>query len=230
MTTIETVCAIITKGYRESRYSLPASLQEAGLLCVRGELFKRLFDVLFSFIVCCCLLPFIPIIALIIKIQSPGPVFFVQERTGIDGKTFRCFKFRSMRLNGECDTCQCVNGDSRIFPFGLFMRRTNIDELPQFFNVLRGDMSIVGSRPHMLYHTDMYSKLIPNYKQRLACLPGITGLAQVSGYRGETRELWQMAGRVRLDIFYIKHWSPALDLRIILKTVKTVFVPDEKAY
>lgn len=195
-----------------------------------GCAIKRSFDIAFSFVVCFVLLFFIPFIAIIIKIQSRGPVFFVQERTGLDGRTFHCLKFRSMRLNGESDKKQCQKHDPRVFPFGRFLRRTNLDELPQFFNVLMGDMSVVGPRPHMLYHTEKYSALIPEYMRRHVCRPGITGWAQVTGFRGETQELWQMKGRVSHDLWYIEHWSPWLDLRIILMTVKSIFVCDNKAY
>ena len=195
-----------------------------------GMFFKRCFDIAFSIVACLAIAFFIPIIALIIKLQSRGPIFFVQDRTGKYGRTFRCLKFRTMRTNGECNIRQCTKHDPRVFPFGRFLRRTNLDELPQFFNVLMGDMSIVGPRPHMLYHTDYYSKLIPHYMNRHFVRPGITGWAQVTGFRGETRELWQMEGRVRRDMWYINHWSLWLDLRIMVMTVKTIFVRDEMAY
>ena len=195
-----------------------------------GMFFKRCFDIAFSIVACLAIALFIPIIALIIKLQSRGPIFFVQDRTGKYGRTFRCLKFRTMRTNGECNIRQCTKHDPRVFPFGRFLRRTNLDELPQFFNVLMGDMSIVGPRPHMLYHTDYYSKLIPHYMNRHFVRPGITGWAQVTGFRGETRELWQMEGRVRRDMWYINHWSLWLDLRIMVMTVKTIFVRDEMAY
>ena len=195
-----------------------------------GMFYKRCFDIVFSLVACVAIALFIPIIALIIKLQSRGPIFFVQDRTGKYGRTFRCLKFRTMRTNGECNIRQCTKHDPRVFPFGRFLRRTNLDELPQFFNVLMGDMSIVGPRPHMLYHTDYYSKLIPHYMNRHFVRPGITGWAQVTGFRGETRELWQMEGRVRRDMWYINHWSLWLDLRIMVMTVKTIFVRDEIAY
>ena len=195
-----------------------------------GMFYKRCFDIVFSLVACVAIALFIPIIALIIKLQSRGPIFFVQDRTGKYGRTFRCLKFRTMRINGECNIRQCTKHDPRVFPFGRFLRRTNLDELPQFFNVLMGDMSIVGPRPHMLYHTDYYSKLIPHYMNRHFVRPGITGWAQVTGFRGETRELWQMEGRVRCDMWYINHWSLWLDLRIMVMTVKTIFVRDEMAY
>ena len=195
-----------------------------------NRLIKRTFDLVVSAFACLCLLPFIPIIALIIKMQSPGSVFFIQERTGFEGHSFKCYKFRSMYTSANADTEQATKDDPRKFPFGNLMRRTNIDELPQFWNVLKGDMSIVGPRPHMLHHTEVYSGLIDKYMVRHFCKPGITGLAQVTGYRGETKELWQMQKRVELDIWYIEHWSFMLDLRIILKTAYSIIVPDKHAY
>jgi len=191
---------------------------------------KRLLDIVlasFSLLLTTILFPFI---WLKIKIQSPGPVFFRQERTGLDGKTFTMLKFRSMYVNKDSDTLQATKDDPRKFPFGDFMRRTNLDEAPQFWNVLRGDMSIVGPRPHMLKHTEIYSKLIDKYMVRHFVKPGMTGWAQVTGYRGETKELWQMEGRVKRDIWYMEHWSIWLDLRIIWMTAKQIFVRDKKAY
>lgn len=191
---------------------------------------KRIFDVTFSSVVIICLLPFFPIIALIIKLQSPGPVFFRQDRTGLNGETFRCLKFRSMHISKDADLIQATKNDPRKFAFGNFMRKTNIDELPQFLNVLKGDMSIVGPRPHMLHHTEMYNELIDKYMVRHFCKPGITGWAQVTGYRGETKELWQMEERVKRDIWYIENWSSILDIQIIFMTIKTFVVHDKNAY
>lgn len=191
---------------------------------------KRSFDILISSCILLCVLPFIPIIALIIKIQSPGPIFFKQQRTGLNGHTFYCYKFRSMHVNKDADKVQATEHDPRKFAFGNFMRKANVDELPQFFNVLKGDMSIVGPRPHMLLHTEIYSKLIDKYMVRHYVKPGITGWAQVTGYRGETKELWQMEGRVKRDIWYINHWSIWLDIRIMWMTFAQVFVHDKNAY
>ena len=191
---------------------------------------KRLSDIVLSIL---CLIPtalLLPFIALIIKRQSPGPIFFRQLRTGINGHDFYCYKFRSMHVNVDADRLQATKDDPRKFPFGNFMRKTNIDELPQFWNVLIGNMSIVGPRPHMLAHTEQYDKLIDRYMVRHFVKPGITGWAQVTGFRGETSELWQMEGRVERDIWYIQHWSFWLDLRIIWMTVKAVFVRDKNAY
>ena len=195
-----------------------------------NRLLKRLLDIVFSIISLIFTALLLPFIALTIKRQSPGPVFFRQLRTGIDGREFHCYKFRSMHVNTDADRLQATKDDPRKFRFGDFMRKTNIDELPQFWNVLMGNMSIVGPRPHMLAHTEQYDKLIDRYMVRHFVKPGITGWAQVTGFRGETRELWQMEGRVERDIWYIQHWSLWLDLRIIWLTVKTIFKRDEKAF
>ena len=195
-----------------------------------NRLLKRLLDIVFSILSLIFTALLLPLIVLMIKRQSPGPVFFRQLRTGIDGHEFYCYKFRSMHVNSDADRLQATKDDPRKFPFGDFMRKTNIDELPQFWNVLVGNMSIVGPRPHMLAHTEQYDKLIDKYMVRHFVKPGITGWAQVTGFRGETRELWQMEGRVERDIWYIQHWSLWLDLRIIWMTAKTIFKRDEKAY
>ena len=191
---------------------------------------KRTFDIIFSSIMCLLLLLILPIVTLIIKIQSPGPIFFKQARTGLNGRTFVCYKFRSMHINDEADLAQATLDDPRKYPFGNIMRKTNLDEFPQFFNVLKGDMSIVGPRPHMLLHTETYSKLIEKYMVRHFCKPGITGWAQVSGFRGETKELWQMEERINCDIWYIENWSFLLDMKIIAMTAWSVIHPDKNAY
>ena len=191
---------------------------------------KRTFDIVFSLFALIPTAIMFPIIYIIIKIQSPGPILFKQVRTGLDGKEFKCYKFRSMHVNKDADRLQATKDDPRKYPFGNFMRKANIDELPQFFNVLQGRMSIVGPRPHMLAHTEQYSQLIDKYMVRHFVKPGVTGWAQVTGYRGETKELWQMEGRVRRDIWYIEHWSIWLDIRIIWLTFKSIFVHDENAY
>lgn len=200
------------------------------LTYVGNRFVKRAFDIVFSIFALLITLPLVPIIALIIKMQSKGPVFFKQLRSGINGKDFVCYKFRSMEMNDEADTLQATADDERKFPFGDFMRRTNIDELPQFINVLKGDMSVVGPRPHMLYHTEIYSALIEKYMVRHFVKPGITGLAQISGYRGETSELSLMEGRVKKDIEYIENWSIWFDIRICLQTIKMTLMGDEKAF
>ena len=195
-----------------------------------NKLIKRFFDIVLSFIFLIPTALMIPFILLIIKIQSPGPIFFKQKRTGLDGKEFEMLKFRSMHVNKDADKVQATKDDPRKYPFGNFMRKSNIDELPQFLNVLKGDMSIVGPRPHMLAHTEQYSQLIDKYMVRHFVKPGLTGWAQVTGFRGETKELWQMEGRVKRDIWYIEHWSVWLDIRIIWMTAKTVFIHDKNAY
>ena len=191
---------------------------------------KRLFDICFSIIFLIPTALIFPFVYVIIKIQSPGPLFFRQKRTGLDGKDFEMLKFRSMHVNKDADKIQATKDDPRKYPFGNFMRKSNIDELPQFLNVLKGDMSIVGPRPHMLLHTEMYSELIDKYMVRHFVKPGLTGWAQVTGFRGETKELWQMEGRVKRDIWYMEHWSIWLDIRIIWMTMKTFFVHDQNAY
>lgn len=191
---------------------------------------KRLFDIVMSIVFLIPTMLLFPIIFIIIKIQSPGPILFKQRRTGLDGKTFNCYKFRSMHVNADADKLQATKNDPRKFPFGDFMRKANIDELPQFINVLQGRMSIVGPRPHMLAHTEQYSALIDKYMVRHFVKPGVTGWAQVTGFRGETKELWQMEGRIKRDIWYIENWSIWLDIRIIWLTFKSIFVHDKNAY
>lgn len=200
------------------------------LSSISNRFIKRCFDIVVSGFACLCVLPFIPIIALIIKIQSPGPIFFKQARTGLNGDTFYCLKFRSMHVNKDADKAQATKNDPRKFAFGNFMRKTNIDEFPQFINVLKGDMSIVGPRPHMMHHTEVYGSLIDKYMVRHFSKPGITGWAQVTGYRGETKELWQMEERIRRDIWYIENWSFWLDIKIIFMTAKSIICPDKNAY
>ncbi len=186
---------------------------------IENRLVKRVFDIAFSLSVILAFSWLFLIVSLIVKFTSKGPVLFVQKRTGINNVTFNCFKFRSMKVNRDADTQQATTGDSRITPIGRFMRKTNIDELPQFFNVLLGHMSVVGPRPHMLRHTDEYSQLIDTYMTRHYVKPGITGLAQVSGFRGETDELWKMEKRVEYDMKYIDHWTFWLDLKIVYLTI-----------
>lgn len=200
------------------------------LLDPTNRMIKRLFDIVCSGIALLCLLPFLPIIILCIEIQSPGNPFFGQARTGRDGKDFKMWKFRSMHINKESDTKQATKDDPRKYPFGSFMRKTSIDELPQLWNIFIGDMSLVGPRPHMRKHTDEYSALIDNYMVRHYIRPGLTGWAQTSGFRGETSELWQMEGRVKRDVWYIQNWSFWLDIRIIMRTIVQSFSKNEQAY
>lgn len=192
---------------------------------------KKLFDFVFSLSVIIFLFPFLfPILIVLIKLSSPGPVFFVQKRSGRDNKSFKCIKFRTMRVNNDSDKVQATLGDSRITKIGAFMRKTNLDELPQFFNVLWGEMSVVGPRPHMIKHTEQYSELINNYLVRHYAKPGITGWAQINGFRGETKELIDMKNRVEYDIWYIENWSLLLDIKIIWKTVFNILKGEKNAY
>lgn len=185
---------------------------------------KRTFDVVFSLFVTLFLLSWLfPIMAIAIKLNSKGPIFFKQKRTGIDNKEFYCYKFRSMRTNVLADVKQATQNDPRITKVGAFIRKTSIDELPQFINVLKGEMSIVGPRPHMLKHTEEYSKIVGNFMNRHAIKPGITGLAQIRGFRGEIDDLSLLQNRVRLDRFYVNNWTIFFDLKIVLLTVLTVF-------
>ncbi len=196
-----------------------------------NRMLKRTFDICFSLAFLCTLFPIIfVIVAIITKITMPGPIFFRQQRNGLNDKIFYCLKFRSMKVNADADKVQATKNDPRKTKWGNIMRKTNIDELPQFINVLKGDMSIVGPRPHMLKHTEEYSKLIDKYMVRHFVKPGITGWSQVTGFRGETKELSQMEGRVKGDIWYIEHWSFWLDLYIIYKTIVNAIKGDKEAY
>lgn len=192
---------------------------------------KRVFDFVFAASVAVFLLSWLtPLIAIFIKLESKGPVFFKQLRTGKQGKSFYCIKFRSMAVNADADSKQATKEDIRVTRTGAFLRKTSLDELPQFFNVLRGEMSVVGPRPHMLQHTAEYSKAIYNFMDRHLIMPGITGLAQVSGHRGETKELNAMTKRVNADIHYIRNISFLMDTKIILLTVLQVIKRDSNAF
>jgi putative colanic acid biosynthesis UDP-glucose lipid carrier transferase len=207
------------------------STQKTPLDNFHNLILKRIFDIVVSFVFLITLFPIIYIITgIAIKLSSRGPVFFVQERTGKNGITFRCYKFRSMRCNSEANTKQATENDSRKTRIGDFLRKTNIDELPQFINVLKGEMSIVGPRPHMLLHTEEYSRLVNKYMVRHFIKPGVTGWAQINGCRGETKEVSQMEERIRKDLWYLENWSFALDLEILIKTVATTIIGDKKAY
>lgn len=187
---------------------------------LHNKLIKRFGDVVLSLLVIVLIFPWsFPILIIGVKLSGKGPVFFKQKRTGLKDGDFTILKFRSMTENKEADTVQAVVGDMRITSFGNFMRKHNLDELPQFFNVLKGEMSVVGPRPHMLAHTEKYTALIDKYMVRHFAKPGITGLAQVSGLRGETKTTHEMEERVRTDVYYIENWSVLLDVKIILLTV-----------
>ncbi|MCB0382218.1 MAG: undecaprenyl-phosphate glucose phosphotransferase [Psychroserpens sp.] len=192
---------------------------------------KRTFDIVFSSLVIIFLLSWLtPLIAILIKLESRGPVFFKQSRNGFNYKEFDCYKFRSMMPNKDAHLYQATRGDHRITKIGKFIRKTSIDELPQFFNVLFGDMSVVGPRPHMVSHTNMYAKKIDKFMVRHFVKPGITGLAQISGFRGEVESDKDIIGRVKYDIFYIENWSLLLDLKIIIKTFVNAIKGEDKAY
>ena len=182
-------------------------------------IFKSLLDKLFSTVVLVTLSPLLLLIALGIKLSSPGPVFFTQSRLGLDGRKFEVYKFRTMALHHETDgVTQARRDDQRITRFGAFLRHRSLDELPQFLNVLLGDMSVVGPRPHALAHNEIYKQLLEQYMLRHRVKPGITGWAQIHGYRGETDTVDKMAKRVQFDLYYIQNWSLWLDLRIVLRT------------
>lgn len=192
---------------------------------------KRVFDIFFSFFVCIFILSWlIPILWVLVKFESKGPLIFKQKREGINGREFICYKFRSMEINNFSDQGHTTKYDIRVTKTGMFLRKTSMDELPQFFNVLLGDMSVVGPRPHLEILSLEYQKDVNDYLKRHIVKPGITGLAQVSGYRGEIKKRSDIKNRVRLDIFYIENWSFFLDIKIILQTVLNVFKGEEKAY
>jgi len=193
-------------------------------------LVKRLTDILLSVAMLTLLLPLLAIIAIGVKWSSPGPVIFKQRRYGLDGREIAVFKFRTMTVTEDgAEIRQASRSDDRITRFGALLRRTSLDELPQLINVLQGHMSLVGPRPHAVAHNEEYRKLIKGYMVRHKVLPGITGLAQVNGCRGETSQLEEMEARVSFDLDYLRHWSPMLDIKIILLTIVRLF-RDEKAY
>lgn len=192
---------------------------------------KRLFDIVFSTLVIVFILSWLtPLMILLIKLESKGPAFFKQERSGKNNRTFRCYKFRSMKPNNYADQIQTSKKDARITKIGAFMRKTSIDELPQFFNVLFGNMSIVGPRPHMLLHTKEYGVSVDSYMVRHFAKPGITGWAQVTGFRGETKTLEAMEKRVECDVWYLENWTFLLDIKIIFLTVWNIFKGEENAF
>lgn len=196
------------------------SLRHEPLMNIMYRAEKRIFDIVFSLLIIVFVLSWVSlIVAVITKITMPGPIFFKQKRNGLYGEEFWCYKFRSMKVNNDADRLQATKDDPRKTKWGNFMRKTNIDELPQFWNVLVGDMSVVGPRPHMVKHTEEYGALINKYMVRHYAKPGITGWAQVTGSRGETSELWMMEERIKKDIWYIENWSFWLDVKIIFLTI-----------
>lgn len=207
------------------------SLRKEPLDDVGNRIKKRFYDILVSSLVIILILSWLtPLLAILLWLESRGPVFFIQQRSGKNGKIFNCIKFRSMKVNREAHEKQAIKDDLRITKMGKFMRKTNMDELPQFFNVFMSDMSIVGPRPHMLKHTDDYSKQIRQYMIRHFLKPGITGWAQINGCRGETKTVKDMNDRVQYDLWYLENWSLWLDTRIILLTAFNMIKGEKNAY
>lgn len=207
------------------------SLRHEPLEDINNIIKKRTFDVIVSLLVTIFILSWlVPIIGLLIWLESKGPIFFVQPRSGKNNKDFMCLKFRSMKVNETANIKQATRNDDRITNIGKFLRRTSLDEFPQFINVLKGDMSIVGPRPHMLKHTEEYSILIEEYMVRQFLKPGITGWAQVNGYRGETTNVRQMEKRVEYDLWYLENWSLILDIKIVLMTITNTIKGEENAF
>lgn len=206
------------------------SLQKTMLHDPITQAFKRGFDIFFSLFVMIFVLSWlVPLLGLLIKMESRGPIFFLQGRPGLDEKEFFCYKFRSMKINPTTEQ-EASKNDPRVTKIGRFMRKSSIDELPQFYNVLKGDMSVVGPRPHLWSQNTKYASRIKKYMIRLYVKPGITGLAQVKGYRGEIETDEDMINRIKFDVFYIENWSFAMDIKIIVQTVINIFKGEEKAY
>lgn len=207
------------------------SLRAEPLDDIANRIRKRLFDIVFSSLVLVFLLSWlIPLLALLIKLESKGPVFFIQHRTGRNNRSFRCLKMRSMYVNNDANSKQATRNDKRFTRIGRILRKTNLDEMPQFLNVLLGDMSVVGPRPHMLKHTEEYSAIIQQYMVRHFLKPGITGWAQVRGFRGEITDDLHLRKRVEHDIWYMENWSVYLDLRIIFLTVRNTMKGEKNAF
>ncbi|HEY4061356.1 MAG TPA: undecaprenyl-phosphate glucose phosphotransferase [Puia sp.] len=207
------------------------SLRREPLEDLGNRIRRRLFDILVSSLVIIFILSWmVPLIGLLILLDSRGPVFFVQSRSGKNNRSFPCLKFRTMVVNDQSDNRQASRNDRRITRLGRFLRRTSLDEFPQFFNVLRGDMSVVGPRPHMLKHTDDYAQLLDKFMVRQFVKPGITGWAQVNGFRGETKNLTQMEKRIEHDIWYMENWSLWLDVRIIFLTIYNIIFGEENVF
>ena len=192
---------------------------------------KRIFDIVFSLIIIVGILLWLtPVLYVFIKLESKGPIFFKQKRNGLNYDEFYCYKFRSMNLNAIADLEQVSKNDPRITNVGKIIRKTSIDELPQFLNVLLGDMSVVGPRPHMVSHTEMYARRIDKFMVRHFIKPGITGLAQTKGFRGEVETDKDIIFRVKYDIFYLENWSLLLDIKIIYLTIYNAIKGEDKAY
>ncbi|GAB3174917.1 undecaprenyl-phosphate glucose phosphotransferase [Telluribacter humicola] len=207
------------------------TLRNEPLQSAVNQFIKRVFDILFSLFVMVFILSWlIPILSILIYLESPGPIFFSQLRSGKDNKPFWCYKFRSMTINKEMEAVQATKNDKRVTRIGRIIRKTSLDEFPQFYNVLRGDMSIVGPRPHMLKHNDDFQAMEDQYMIRHYLKPGITGWAQINGYRGEITELSHIKKRVEYDLWYLEHWSIVLDLEIIFLTAYNVIKGEKNAY
>lgn len=223
---------ILSKNLKIDYYELfpVLSLQKTLLHDPLVKGFKRAFDIFFSLIVIIFVLSWLtPIIGLLILLESRGPIFFKQGRPGLDEREFFCYKFRSMHMNLNTEQ-EASRNDPRVTRMGRFMRKTSIDELPQFFNVFLGDMSVVGPRPHLWSQNKAYATKIKKYMVRLYVKPGITGLAQVKGFRGEIETDEDMINRIKYDVFYIENWSFVMDVKIIIQTVINIFKGEEKAY
>jgi len=198
---------------------------------IRGNIGKRVLDVTVSLMVVIFILPWMfALIGILIKLESKGPIFFKQLRSGSRNKLFWCYKFRTMFLNDQSDLIQATRGDKRITRIGRFLRKSSIDEFPQFINVLKGDMSLVGPRPHMPKLDEIYASQIDKYSKRLAVKQGLTGWAQVNGFRGETNNLMFMQKRIEHDLWYVENWSIWLDIKIIFRTLFLFFREDQYAY
>jgi len=203
----------------------PAINLMASPLPDRALIQKEIFDRAFAALALFGLSPVLVLIAIAVKLSSRGPVLFTQYRKGADGRVFKIYKFRSMRVHAERTgvVTQATKDDQRITRLGRFLRRTSLDELPQFFNVLRGEMSVVGPRPHAIEHDELYQKVVNGYIHRYRIKPGITGWAQVNGFRGETDLVEKMQARVEHDLYYLHNWSFALDMRIVVATIAKGF-------
>ena len=224
---------LLSKKLKTDTYGLSTvqSLREMPLSNDFNTILKRIFDIVFSLFVIIFLLSWItPIIALIIKIESRGPVLFKQIRNGIKFREFTCYKFRSMIENNDADIQQATKNDKRVTKIGKILRKTSLDELPQFFNVLIGNMSVVGPRPHMIKENERYSRSVDKFMVRHFVKPGITGLAQVKGFRGEIETDEDIINRVKYDIYYLENWSLILDLNIVFLTTINFLTGQKKAY
>ena len=225
-----TLAAPYTINYMGGEFPI-ITLRHEPLEIMGNRFKKRAFDIVFSTLVIVFVLSWLfPILAILIKLQSRGPVLFKQQRSGRNDEPFWCYKFRSMRVNNASDKKQATKGDDRITPIGRFLRKSSLDELPQFFNVLYGSMSVVGPRPHMLSHTEEYKAIISQFMVRHFMKPGITGWAQVNGFRGETKEDGAMEKRVEHDIYYLENWTGMLDVKIVFMTIINVFRGEDNAY